>query len=238
MRLLHRFPRELRCTTPVATVFGVLLSSFAAWGAEQGTPSQNASQSASVSLGAKAAEMLKALDTIEGDVKGIAIIEINEAGETTLYEYFRFRNPSSKPLEVLSGIGSFAEIPYLSVGGQQAEVEWGDYLPNKIERKFTARLQQPVPPGEWIEMILVGERVAKYKARKLENGRWRLGPVTAEIAGSSVGAVFAIKLPPGARLFDFQPKPDEVCGDGGTTAIWRTKLTESKDLKLYAEYQR
>jgi hypothetical protein len=183
--------------------------------------------------------MLKALDTIEGDVevKAVSIIEINEVGETDLYQYVRFRNPSSKPLEDLRGIGSFADIPYLSVGGHQAMVEWGEYLPNKIERKFTAHLQHPVPPGEWIEMIMVGRRVAKYKARRLQNGRWRLGPVTAEVAGSSAIAIFAIKLPPGARLFDFQPKPDSVSRGDPPVAIWHQTLAEGKDLKLYAEYE-
>jgi len=238
MSLLYRLSGQLRHAAMVTAALGVLLSPFGAAAAEPAAGLQAARPSAGVSLGAKAAEMLKALDTREGDVRAVSIVEVSALGETTLYQYLRFRNPAGKPLDVLSGIGSFAAIPYLSVGGRQAEIEWGEYLPNGIERKFTARLEQPVPPGEWIEMIMVGERMAKYKAQRLENGRWRLGPVTAEVAGSSVGAVFAIKLPPGARHFHFRPKPDEVCRDRTPTAIWRKALAEGKDLKLYAEYER
>jgi len=144
-------------------------------------------------LGVRAARMLKELDTLKGNIKAIAIIELDQLGDSTLYEYLHFRNPGDEPMETLSGVGSFAAIPYLAVGGEQAEVEFGEYLPNKIERKFTARLRRPVPPGEWVEMIMVGERVAKYKATRFEDGRWRFGPVTAEVSDPSM-CVFAVKL--------------------------------------------
>ena len=221
---------------PTTLILGVLLCVLAGCKGIEASPRSGIETSPS-SFGEKTAKMLTGLDTSEGDVKSVSVIELNDLGESTLYEYLSFRNPSSKPIEALPGVGSFAAIPYFAVGGQQAEIEWGEYLPNGIERKFTARLRKPVPPGERVEMVLVGEKVAKYKAVKLEDGRWRFGPAAAEATGASVRAVLAVKLPPGAHLIDSQPQPDEVRDDLAPLVIWRRALSAGKDLKLCVEYR-
>ena len=227
-----RFLNAMRATL----IVGVLLCFLAGCKGREASPRSGGGVTPS-SLGEKAAGMLKALDTSESDIKAVAIIELNDLGDSTVYEYMSFRNPSSKPIGNLPGVGSFAAIPYFAVGGRQAEIEWGEYLPNGIERRFTARLQKPVPPGGRVEMILVGEKVAKYKAVKLEDGRWRFGPAAAEVTGLSVGAVLAVKLPSGAHLIDSQPQPDEVRDDPAPLVVWRKALSASKDLKLCVEYR-
>lgn len=194
------------------------------------------SQTAGNALGIRAAKMLKALDTLNGDTKAISIVEIDEKGESTLYEYVRFRNPSDRPIDVLPGVGSFAAIPFLSIGGEQARVEFGEYLPNKIERHFTARLQHPVPPGGLVEMIMVGERIGKYTAKKHSDGCWQLGPMKPESSDPSV-CIFAVRLPASAHLVAVYPKPDEVRSEAFPTIVWHKGLSAGNDLELSVKYR-
>jgi len=187
-------------------------------------------------LGVTASKMLRALDTIKSNTKGISIIELNAQGESTLYEYVRFQNPSNKPITELPGVGSFATIPYFSVGGEPAKVEFGEYLPNKIERHFTAKLQHPIPPAGWCEIIMVGERIAKYKATKLKDGSWQFGPITPETS-DPLAIILAIKLPPGAYVTTVNPKPDEIRQDAAAIIVWHRTLSADQDVKLSVRYR-
>lgn len=187
------------------------------------------------SLHARTSRMLAEVDSIQSATRSISIMEIDKRGEVTVYQRIRFQNPSDKPLESLPGIGSFAAIPLFSVGGEQATVEFGPYLPNQIERHYTATLQHPVPPGAWVDIMMVGERMAKYKATEVEDGLWRFGPVTAEMDFSKMACLFAVKFPPGARMVTAQPKPDEIRHDDAHTIIWNKAFTGT--FQLSVEYR-
>ena len=186
-------------------------------------------------LGVKAFRKLKALDTIKGDTKIIALIAINKQGETTLYQYLHFQNEYDKPITELPGVGSFAAIPYYSINGEQATVKFGKYLPNGIERHFTVRFGHPVPPDGWAEIIMVGERMAKYRAKKLEDGSWQIGPIYPHVEDSTT-CIFAVQLPADADIISVNPSPDRI-HEEDDTIVWQKALSAGEDINLTIRYR-
>jgi len=188
------------------------------------------------SLQTKATRMLAELDTIASATKVIVLLEIDKAGKCAFYQRLRFQNGHDEAFDSFPLVGGFEDLHLYAFGGEEAEIEFGDLLPNGIEREYTVILQQPVPAGGWLDYVMVAGEVTKYEANEFEDGLWRFGPAEGH-GGSEIDWVFAVRLPPGARIASVDPEPDEIREGQTDTLIWWSSPSGPKEIGVSVEYR-
>lgn len=178
-----------------------------------------------------------ALDALEGDHKMMHIVELDAAGEVTLYVIGDSVNHSDAPVRV-EGFDAekTSELRQLIVQGEEVPFERKQSERCEHRYSYTVHLPRPVMPGERLDMLCVFRRTTG-QASSLGDGRWRFGSKQCCSSEDEFVFVQATRLPVGARLLSADPAADEVRTNATSTLVWRTVLAPNQQFECTIDYR-
>ena len=182
-------------------------------------------------------KILSALDALEGDLKHMHIIELDERGKMKLYSVMRSVNTSDQLLEELQFVtGKGGIIECLVAQGEELqfvveeEHDWVHY-PNTY--KYTARLPQPIAPGKSCDYMIVFPP-PRHTAEKKSDDCWTFDWSQLTSVEREYVFVLALRLPAGAHVVSTNPPASE---SRSGTLLWRSVQPANERFYCDAKYR-
>ena len=187
------------------------------------------------------AKVLSVLDALEGELKHMQIIEMDENGVLTLYTLMSSVNTSDQPQETVS-------FCYNKGGGPQYLAAQGEELAFSIDENHdsnypntdlcTAKLPRPVAPGEACEYMTIFPSWKSSAVAKQADGSWTFGWSQLTSVENEYAFALALRLPSGAHSVSADPPATETrVGAATTTLIWRCMRAANERFKCNVTYR-
>ena len=169
-------------------------------------------------------ELISGLDLVEGDFKLTEIHDIDEDGRATCYEWCTMANDFGEVMEsVWWTWGRDTRMEYLMAQGEELQLDVSPYSAEQV--LVEAKLPHPVLPGEHTDTMYVARSIAGESAvGQVRKNRWAFNRQRTPNSDKEWMFVYAVRLPPGAKLATATPEPTEVRTGDRVTVIWRAML--------------
>lgn len=182
-------------------------------------------------------KVMNALVDLEGEHKMMHIVELSPEGKPRLYVVSNCINHGDQPIETEEfDAEKRSRIEHLVVQGE--EMPFQKRQSQKCDHRFTyrVRLPKPLEPGQRLSMLIILQP-SGADAKKQDNNRWRFW--WGQCPSSSEDFIYAqfLRLPPGARLVNSDPEPDEIRSNGNTMLAWRRVLPMKTQFEFTVEYE-
>lgn len=169
-------------------------------------------------------ELISGLDLVEGDFKLTEIHDIDEDGRSTVYEWCSMANDFGEVMETVWWTwGRETRMEYLVAQGEELHVEVSPLSAEQV--LVEAKLPHPVLPGEHTDTMYMARSIARESAVvQVRKNRWAFNYHRTVNSEKEWMFVYAVRLPPGAKLATATPDPSEVRPSDCVTVIWRAML--------------
>ena len=176
-------------------------------------------------------KVIGALSAAEGAYKTTEIIDIDENGAATKYDWRSMVAQEHSMDKFWWTIDKDHSVEYAMLQGEQVTLE---VLPaSDMQFRYWAPLPWPAEPGESVDTVLVLRTDdPEDHAREIGDGTWRYSYATTPNIPRESVHVLAIRLPPKARVISADPVPGETKTEG-TTLIWRNVLSRPDGSPLW-----
>lgn len=191
------------------------------------------------------------LDGLESSQKITEMLDLDPQGVPTLYYDTNIVNNLPRPLELaafrmnplstlLRATAQGEEVACEHVQNDQFDWDSGRF----VRHRYVARIPEPVPPGERLDLLTVSRMHPDRSARQLDDGRFRfrwtqfpMARWAAEGPQCAIAYSQAIRLPRGSRLLKAYPLPAEIRTEEKTTLIWRSVFAQFGPFDCVVEYR-
>jgi RNA polymerase sigma-70 factor (ECF subfamily) len=165
--------------------------------------------------------LMGGLDAVEGDFKLTRVIDIDENGAPTSYDWWSVVNTSDQPMKSTHWtVNKDHLVDYVTIQGEEVVMEVRPY--SNEQHIYLVNIPHPAKSGEVVDETMVLRNTNRDKwSRQLGNDKWRYTYATSPNTGREWVMSLAIRLPQGAELTKADPEPTDVKTNGTTTVIWK-----------------
>ena len=172
----------------------------------------------------KIRKLMTSLDCVEDSFKLTRIIDIDESGVATQYDWWTIVNAFGEVMKTTWWtVNKDHCVDYITLQGEEVMI---DVLPcSEKQFRYEGVLPTPVEPGGTIEETFVCHSLNPGDmARVGEDGKMHFAYKTNLNTAREWIMVLAIRLPAGARLVEAGNAPTEIRTKENTTLMWRKAL--------------
>jgi len=188
-----------------------------------------------------ARRVLSALDALEGDLKLMQIIELDKDGVLTLYTLTSYLNTTDHPQDTFGFCYTRGgSVKYVAAQGKELTFTVGDN-PNSSypnTELCTAKLPQPVQPGEVCEFMAIYPSWKSAAVTEQEDGSWRFHWRQLTSVEDDHAFALALRLPAGPHTVSADPPPTETkVSQSTTTLLWRCMRAANEAFECEVSYR-